>query len=147
MKIYSQDLDVKAIPHKTLIPYYISTKNKSLIYSEEGIFKIAKDKIYKMKVVDVPVKKYVMDNIVLYCDDSTIVVDDEWFQIPYSHYKNDIVEETYKLNSDSSMQMIFVKKDGFVQDIYFETKCDINTIGVKDDIISFLSLLKFNHTM
>ena len=64
MKIYSQDLDIKAIPHKELIPYYISSRNKSLIYSDEGIFKIDKGKIYKMKVTDIPVKKYVMDNIV-----------------------------------------------------------------------------------
>ena len=37
--------------------------------------------------------------------------------------------------------------DGTIRDLYFHTDSSINTIGIKDDIFSFLSLLKFTHSI
>ena len=147
MKIYIKDLPINHNQQKALLPYYINKKHSSMIYSEEGIFKIEKDKLYKMKINDIPIRTYNIDNIVLYMDDSKINIDEEWYQIPYNHYNDDIIEEIYKLKPTSTLQMSIIKKNSFIQDIYFVTKYDINTIGLKDDIFSFLSLLKFNSNM
>ena len=88
-----------------------------------------------------------MDGFEVYIDDSKVFSKDEHYHLPINHYNEEIIEEIYKLNNQTDLQLIIIIKDNFISDFYFLTKCDIDTIGVKKDIITFLSLLKFKNDM
>lgn len=147
MKIYVNNIPLAKLQKKTLEKFFIKHTKSSVFYSEEGIFTIDRNKLFKLKIGDVPSKKYMIDGFEIYLDHSKILSKEEYYHLPINHYKEDIIEEVYKLNNQTDLQLNIVVKDNFVQDFYFLTKCDIDTIGIKKDIITFLSLLKFKNDM
>ncbi len=148
MRIYLDNLDIKHINRDNLSSCQVKQKQETNIYSESGIFKIVKGKIVVVSIIDKPVEKIIVDGISLYLDNSKEVIDDqEHFQIPVEHVKEDINVLCYSLRSKSLIDLIIVMADGTIRDLYFHTDSSINTIGIKDDIFSFLSLLKFTHSI
>ena len=53
----------------------------------------------------------------------------------------------YELRKKAELKLIVEIESGEIKDIYFTTRGNLQTIGIKDDIFSFLSLLKFNNTI
>lgn len=141
------NIPISKLQKKYIKNYFIKHTKSSLFYSEEGIFKIVNNKLFKLKICDAPIKKYNFDGFEAYIDDSKVFSKDEHYHLPINHYNEEIIEEVYKLNNQTDLQLIIIVKDNFISDFYFLTKCDIDTIGVKKDIISFLSLLKFKNDM
>ncbi len=148
MRIYLDNLDIKHINRDNLSSCQVTQEKETKIYSASGIFKILKGKIAKISIIDNPVQKIILDGVSLYLDNSKEVVEDqECFQIPVEHIKEDTLTMCYSLRSKSVIKMIIVMVAGTIKDVYFETDSSINTIGIKDDIFSFLSLLKFTHSI
>jgi len=147
MKIYVDNILVSHVSISNLDKCCLSQDKEIKIYSETGIFKIVGDKIMKLSIVDNHIEKYTIDKINLTVDNSYEKLDDEYFQIPFSHYTENKTISTYELRKKAELKLIVELIDGVIIDIYFTTKGNLNTIGIKDDIFSFLSLLKFNNSI
>ena len=148
MRIYIDGLDIKHINRDNLSTCQVTQEKETRIYSTSGIFRINKGKLVMIHIVDDPVKKMRLDGISLYLDNSKEIIDDEeQYQIPVDHIKEDINVMRYSLRNKSPIKLIIVMVDGTIRDVYFKADSSINTIGIKDDIFSFLSLLKFTHSI
>lgn len=147
MKIYVYNHHINKINEDNIKQYLTKTTEKNVFYSNEGIFKITNNKLYKIQVKDVKIKNHYINNIKCYIDNSEHKLGEEYYQIPYTHVRETITEEIYKLKENSDIKLILEKLKGFINNIYFETKLNINTIGIKEEILSFLSVLKFGNRM
>ena len=147
MKIYIDNIPLAKLQKKNVEKYFSRKSKQQLIYTEEGIFKIEKNSLFKLKINDKAVEKSCINGMTVYVDKSSYYIKDEYYQLPFRHYIEEITEEIYKLNNTSDLQLVFSIKDDFISDMFFYTKCDIDTIGIKKDIISFLSLLKIKDVM
>ena len=63
-------------------------------------------------------------------------------RIPYKHFTVDIINKLYKLYPQSNMGLLVVYENNVLNDIYFETKCEVFDNNHENDILTFLSLLK-----
>ena len=147
MKIYIENISLAKLQKKIVEKYFSRKSKQQLIYTVEGIFKIDKNTLFKLKINDKAVEKYCINGMTVFVDKSNYYINDEYYQLPFNNHIEEITEEIYKLNNSSDLQLVFSIKDNFISDMYFYTKCDIDTIGIKKDIISFLSLLKIKDHM
>jgi hypothetical protein len=147
MKIYVDNLIVQHVTISNIDKFFSSQDKEIKIYSETGIFKIVGNKTMKLSYVDKPIENDALDKITLTVDNSYEKLDDEYFQIPFHHYTEDKTIRTYELRKNAELKLIVELIDGGVIDIYFTTKGNLHTIGIKDDIFSFLSMLKFNNSI
>lgn len=147
MRIFVENMNIKYISTNKLTPYISHQEKRCLIYSEEGIFKVLPNKLLKLRVIDSPISKINIDNRIFLVDKSKYEVDDEYYQIQPEHYYEEVNVITHELRSKSRIKLMVELNDGKIQDLYFTTKENIHTIGIKDDINTFLSLLKFNNNI
>lgn len=133
MKIYVID---KKIDKDLLNRYTEELKNYILIYSNEGIFKIFKDKIYKINIIDKPIINFSINGYNLLIDESIINYENDITMIPFNHKLKNINEVTYNLDSKISLKLLYNKNS--LIDYYFETKfIDSN---VKDNLYEYLKI-------
>lgn len=124
-----------------------SEEYSTFIYGNTGVYWINKDKFIKVQVVDKPVtkiEKYI-DNITLYIDDSYVKKEkDNSLCLPIDHVKKTIKKQTYSLSNFSLVKLVFeIDVDvGKIKDFYFITNENYTNEFIKDDIRTFLSLIK-----
>ena len=147
MKIYLKNISIPKIQKQHVDKYFIKNYKKNYIYTEEGIFNIDNNNLFKMKIKDRPLEKSVLAGFDIYIDKSIMTKNEEYYHLPIHNYPEELTEEIYKLNAQSSLQMNIEMKENFIHNLYFVSKCSIDTIGVKKDIITFLSLLKIKNDM
>lgn len=145
MKLYIEDIDLVTIKPDNIYAYIQKKSNRDIIYCENGIYKVNKNKIYKIHFNDSPIYSKTFNEMPFLIDDSTTRTDEEQFQIPRDHTHTQYTDTTYVLRPKAMLQLVITTKKHMVEDMYFQTELDINSIGLKDDIFSFLSLLKFNN--
>ena len=131
--------------------YKYKEENTSLLFSTSGIIQIHKDKIVRLKVIDIPVKDICLGDYEFVCDESKYIVDCEWFQIPKHHIVEKVKRVRYRLRPGALVELVVETRivDGtkVAQPVsYFMTKNNDLSHGVEEDIISFLSTLKSNST-
>ena len=151
MKIYIENYNIEKLSKKlkTLHEYFINKTNILEVYTDEGIFSIDQNNIYKHEYFDKPVK-----NIKKYIDDFSVIVDTTNFkksivnQLPSDNLIIKIETRMYQISSKSSLRLII----NFIQnkqseyklyDWYFDVSddIDINNLLFKEDINVFLSSL------
>ena len=74
------------------------------IYSNEGIFQIKNNKIFKAKIIDCPSEKIKQKSYFIYFDNSSLIFNELYHYIPYNHVKLDIIKKIY--NISSSLQFV-----------------------------------------
>jgi hypothetical protein len=131
-----------------LEPYLVETRRENYIWSQEnGPLKIKAQKIYRVRIKDVPVIKTLLGAFPATIDKSEFICDDEeCHQIPPNSYQEQIEIKVYKLSaaslsaaSLSNVEWIFEYKNGELYDHYFYSKEeDINKI--KAEVLQFLLL-------
>lgn len=144
MKIYIENLDVNTINPDVLYPYKCHEERKQTIYCESGIFKVSSNKLLKLKTIDMPLCRIKLNNVNIIIDKSEYKIVDEHYQIPLHHVYHDYTHTIYSIENKSRLKLVIVTDNNLVKDVYFETDIDIRSIGIKDDIFSFLSLIKFD---
>ena len=147
MRIYVDNMIPSHVSICNLDKFFSSQNKQKKIYSEKGIYKIVGDKTMKITIVDKPIEKCVLDTTSFTIDNSYEKLDEEYYQIPFTHYVENKTVNMYELRKKAELKLIVEIESGEIKDIYFTTRGNLQTIGIKDDIFSFLSLLKFNNSI
>jgi hypothetical protein len=147
MKILLNALDIRYIDLLLLEKYYIKTHNTHYLYSDTGVYIMVSDKFYKLNIQDVQSSSVIMENesklsnIQLILDETYIEKERQLSQLPYNHIKVKESVNKYQLHAKSLVSLNILKYNDILHDIYFETHEEITNHSVKEDIITFLSIL------
>ena len=133
MKIYVKD---KKINKDFLNKYTEELISYKLIYSSEGIFKIFKNKIYKMNIIDKSIIDFSINGYNLLIDESIINYDNDITTIPFNHKLKNINEVSYRLDNQISLKILY--NNNSLIDYYFETKLINNNI--KDSLYEYVKI-------
>lgn len=151
MKIYCENITLDKLAKKInlLDNYLCDTKNKCIIYSVDGIFKIDENNIKKMIILSDKSIKCKLFGHPLLVEDSKVNYDKTNF-IPNEHDSYKYIELNYLLDSKSKLKLIIEGnyedsslKKFLPSDFYFETQIEeeIHNSVIRDDLNVFLSLL------
>ena len=121
-----------------LLEEYFQTKYDILQFdTEEGIFEIASNKIYKI-TTNSDLEHYPFSNEISFMIQNQDTIRKELYYIPihYTYVKKEL--KKYKLHPTSLLTIVLLNN----HEIYFETAEGEITESIKEDMITFLSLLK-----
>jgi len=117
-----------------------------LLFSISGIVQVHTNKLTRLKVIDVPIKKECIAGHEFFCDESKYVVDCEWFQIDNHHVAETVYKTFYRLRTGALVDLVVETKKSVTGTlpslIYFVTKTNVLVHGVEEDIASLLTALK-----
>jgi|UniRef100_A0A6C0CHL1 hypothetical protein len=117
--------------------YLFNNYEKLLFNTNEGKFEIHGDKIYKIKDTE-PTNIYTLENSKYSFHIKENDNKKEIFHIPINYKYEKMEVKQYQLHKNSILTLIIENKTNF----YFFTKENQITNSVKEDLISFLSILK-----
>tara|TARA_B100000282_G_C31585991_1_gene423388 strand:+ start:106 stop:555 length:450 start_codon:yes stop_codon:yes gene_type:complete len=125
--------------------YKLKTTNISLIFSENLILQNIDNCIYKINILDEPIKIINCEKYNIICDSSKFVKDGEYYQIPYNYLTLNTKKYYYQLRNNAIVNLVIEKNEkNDVVSCHFHTKECLITDSIIEDINSFLSLLKIN---
>jgi hypothetical protein len=107
-----------------LEPLLVSTEKVHYMWSTEGgLLQVADQKIYRMRIKDVPVVKTLMGAFPITIDKSEFIREEECFQVPPQVYHEHIERKVYTITSTSvsSTKWIFEYINGALHDNYFQS--------------------------
>ena len=119
------------------------TSSEKWILSSQGILKCHKGKLLKAKIVDALVKKNQLDKFHLLCDASETTTSDVAYQVPTHHVVQNVIKKYHRLRPRALVELVIEIDKDAVRDFYFTTNEDPNSHSVREDILTFLSVLKF----
>ena len=157
MRIYIKQYNLNTLHKKIkqMEKYIQKTSDFIEIYSEEGIYQIDTNNIYKLAIIDKPVQQYAN-----YYNDLSLIVDYSFSnkikdsQVPANGIEICVKNIKYSLQSDSKISMVIQfnklinRDDNNIIDVYFEInnkeceEIDLNNYFIKNELNVFLSLLK-----
>ena len=125
--------------------FYKKTETTKMIYSNEGIFSVELNNIFKMIPVDKPIKK-----ITNYKKGVTILIDESYFekqllysQIPFDHT---YLEQSFKYyclgneeRKDSNLYLVIEENNP--ANYYFLAKEKLDNLLIQEELTVFFSLL------
>ena len=132
MKIYFDSQ--KNIDFDKLSTYKIYTNYYKMLYTEDGIFKITDNNIYKMNIIDNPITKFSINGTNLLIDKTIINYEKDIKSIPLNHKLFEVKEEKYKL--ENNVMLIILYSNNTIFDSYFET--DVINSNVENTISNYL---------
>jgi len=121
-----------------ILEEYFQSKHDILHFdTEEGIFEIVSNKIYKI-TENSDLEHYPFSNEISFMIQNQDNIRKELYYIPlhYTYVKKEL--KKYKLHPTSLLTIVLVNNS----EIYFETAEGEITESIKEDMITFLSLLK-----
>lgn len=121
----------------TIQPYFLKTFQKLQFESNDFIYEIINDKVYKTKFFDT-IKEYTVDEQVTFHLKNENIEKKETFYIPINLQYKKINVDKYKLNQNSLLTLYIENNKTF----YFQTDEKDITHSINEDMITFLSLLK-----
>ena len=131
-------ISIRNIANDKMIEQYFQSKYNILHFdTEEGVFEIDGDKIYKITETQ-KLEHYQFSNEISFMIQNENNSKKEIYYIPlqYTYIKKEL--KKYKLHPSSLLTLVLVNDD----EIYFETTELEITESVKEDLITFLSMLK-----
>jgi len=144
MKIYA--LNIKINP-QNIFSNNINTKDLCktsntchYIYSDDGMFLLQNNQLYKLIPDDVPCDTITFNNTDFIVDCSTYTFRKDIYNVPWAHIIQTIEKIEYKYSNSSLVSLIIEKNNGKITDVYFETMEKNLNIQLKNDIIKYLSL-------
>ena len=121
------------------------------IYSDNGIFRIQNNNIYKLVPEDISPEKFEYKNINFILDKSKYIFRKDTYCIPYDHIVYNIEQREYNLNIKSKLSLIIEYTDNLIDgernitpDIYFYTNEEILCGNLKNNMIDYYSLFTNN---
>jgi hypothetical protein len=156
MRIYIKQYNLNTLQKKIkqFDKYIQKTSDFIEIYSEEGIYHIDANNIYKLAIIDKPIQQYTN-----YYNDLSLIVDYSFSnkikdsQVPANGIDICVKNIKYSLQTDSKISMILQvdnltnRDESNVIDLYFEInnkeceEIDLNNYFIKNELNVFLSLL------
>ena len=138
MKIYVKNLIPKNINIDSFTKKITNYKD---IYSNDGIFRIQNNNIYKLIPQDIPCEYFNYKNMDFILDKSNYIFRKTIYYIPYKHKVYNIQQIEYKLNTNLPVSLIVQYIYSKIIDIYFYTKENELYINLKNNIIEYLSFV------
>ena len=143
MRIYVPEIPVSRLDEKKIAEQYNTSCSVSLIISANGILRVKDDEISRLKIRDTNVTETSIGKFHVILDDSKWEFDELWFQIPTEHIHETTIKREYVLRKGAQVSLIIEERNQKNVDFYFSTDQDIEMLGIRDDILTFLSQLKF----
>lgn len=121
-----------------------------LLYATSGIIQVHKNKLNRLKVVDMPTKQISIGNHSFLLDESKYVVDCEWFQIPRDHLEEQTIKTYYRIRPGALVELVVERNTTVVSGesrhttylVYFNVNNVALSHGEEEDIVSLLETLK-----
>jgi len=142
MKLYLNGILNNNINKELLKDYALNTKKKQLIFSHQGILEITENEMHLLKIKDSPSEPIMIDKFRGFIDKSEYIQDEDWYQVPQAHIMEVIIINTYELRPKALLQLVIEERKNVIIDFYFIIKGSMKSLGIKDDILTFLSILK-----
>jgi hypothetical protein len=120
-----------------ILSYFLKSFNTLTFESEEIIYEITNNKIFKMKRPEI-ISRYELSENFKYNLINNNIEKEETFYIPIALKYNKKNVDKYKLDTNSLLTL-YIEDD---TKYYFETNEKEITESIKEDMITFLSLLK-----
>jgi hypothetical protein len=143
MRIYVPEFPVSKLNEERIAEKRDVSCRESLIISTSGIFRIKDDDIMRLKIRDVRVTETNVGNFRVLLDSSKWEFDEPWCQIPVEHTHEISIRKEYILRKGALVKLVIEERNQKNTDFYFSTDEDIGVFGVREDILTFLSQLKF----
>lgn len=154
MKLYVVNLDMTTLNVEKIKKKMLAKNNNAAtremivkkIYSENGIIEIDKyGKLWNIEIISdlEPCVYKLNENTRLYIDKSIVRRKDEAFQIVPEHIFVVIKKVVFSLSPKSIVQFVVEMENENIRDVYFESEIDIQQHYVREDILTFLTLLNF----
>lgn len=124
-----------------LEPYFVHSRYISYIWSSDGLLQIENEKIYRMKIKDVPAKKTLLGAFPVTIDESEFIREEECYQIAPRTYKEYATLKTYRMPQHSSaLELILEYKGDDLYDNYFSCPAGTDIQSIKAEILQFLNI-------
>jgi|TARA_B110000261_G_scaffold147415_1_gene172348 hypothetical protein len=151
IKLYPTNVNITQESVDKIPQYKYKEDNIMLLFSTEGIIQVRNDRLDRIKVIDVPTRECCLNNYDFMCDESSYIIDCEWFQIPKYHIVEKVKKNYYRLRPGALVELVVETRivDGNNDPqptTYFKTQNTTISLGVEEDIITFLAALKSNST-
>lgn len=149
MKIYLPIFKINEIEPSLIKDYLVSSEKKELLWSEDGLFEIRNNKLYKKTIVDdimdgIIDNKTIIDNLAAVFDESSFNEEKEWYQIPPNHFNEKLIIQHYQINK-SLLQFVIEYETSptkqNMRDFYFILKNKSDLENIKGDMNTFLLTL------
>lgn len=149
MKIYLPIFKINEIEPSLIKDYLVSSEKKELLWSEDGLFEIRNNKLYKKTIVDnimdgIIDNKTIIDNLAAIFDESSFNEEKEWYQIPPNHFNEKLIIQHYQINK-SLLQFVIEYETSptkqNMRDFYFILKNKSDLENIKGDMNTFLLTL------
>ena len=128
-----------------LAPYVWQEKNEKILLAEDGLYKYIDDALYKYKIIspnNSEIQPFVLEDVAIFPVDFRVQKKERTAQIPFNHCVMDLYKKRYKLNEKASTIFTVEYDDKAMRDYYFESEEACDNHSLREDILSFLSLLK-----
>lgn len=142
MNIHISNIDIEKINPQLFIKYYIKESLITRIFSTFGIFEIRNDELWKLYIEDALIDSINIGKYKLLIDKGKWLKIDECFQVPIDHLYIKMIQSVYKVNNKSRVKLIIEEESSKITNVFFYTDTIINIEEIKNDIITFLSMLK-----
>lgn len=145
MKIYFTDIKSENLDKLNNNNYYIEISDYSLIFSLDGIYKVNKNSnvFYKLKILDDVIIHNTIDEWNILIDNSTTEYEEELSQIPYNSYTKKFIQITYSIRKNALVKFVILKdNNNKISDFYFLFNGDIGDFLFREEILTFLSIIK-----
>ena len=139
MKLYIPKLG--HFNRNTIVNLLKKTENHTYMYSKRGIYQIINNKIFDLNIVDIPVEKIKIKELDCLVDRSKFKRADIIYQLPMEHNLVKINKSFYKLNDKSLIDFVIEEVNHKIKDFYFIVRGDLETLDLKEDIYTFLSII------
>tara|TARA_B110001450_G_C17547192_1_gene451079 strand:- start:18 stop:467 length:450 start_codon:yes stop_codon:yes gene_type:complete len=126
----------------SLEKYKLNQSSETNIYSEEGMFSILKNTMYKSTIEDHGTSHFTIDGNEFILDKSVIIRKTYPYKLPFNFLSKKFEKTTYALNRHSKLKLIIERSSAKIYDMYFLTDEEIKNYSISEDIVTFLSLLK-----
>ena len=139
MKVYIDNYSVKELCSKIskFEQYYKSTNTWAEFYTNDGVFTIDQNQVFKLNVVDVDVTR--VDNLII---DNSYYTKHAVYQLPPNHIVHVLTQMVYATSFKSNIKLVvegFSKNDGFEPfNFYFDVNDSCSLHHMNNEIKLFL---------
>ena len=143
-RIHINKMNSNHIILERLHKYYYKENKYTMFFSENGIFSLERNALYKWNFTDGDVIKrnnYFKDYN-LWTDTTRVSKKNYSEQLPYEYLIKKVKEMHFRLHENATMTFCIELCEDEISDYYFLTNENIDNHSIKKDIVTFLSLLK-----
>ena len=163
MRIYAYSIKDGNIELKNkLEPYFYEMRYSNRLWTPEGLFQIENNKIFRVKIKDVPVTKTMIGAFPVTIDASEFVQEpEESYQVPPQSQPEYLIQKVYRLSSHTEWVFVYDSSGEMLIDNFFYsasaagtsasaagtsasaagTSAGICTAEQKADILKFLNFI------